>query len=145
LFRSCLGGAVAAAEAHGIDNTNEMRLKGYRPRRAWAAVARLVRVPTRVVVSGPSMLPTLRDGDRCMVRRTRRVAPGELVVFVDPVEPRRLILKRVSEVMPSGIVVAGDNPGASRDSRDYGVVPRYLLVGVARYRYSPRESAGPLR
>jgi signal peptidase I len=91
------------------------------------------------------MLPTLRDGDRCMVRRTRRVAPGELVVFVDPVEPRRLILKRVSEVVPSGIVVAGDNPGASRDSRDYGVVPRHLLVGVARYRYSPRESAGPLR
>ncbi|MGA9077067.1 MAG: nickel-type superoxide dismutase maturation protease [Acidimicrobiales bacterium] len=104
-----------------------------------------MRAPTRVVVSGPSMLPTLRDGDRCMVRRTRKVAPGDLVVFADLDDPGRLIVKRVSEVVPSGIVVAGDNPGASRDSRDYGVVPRRLLVGVARYRYSPREWAGPLR
>jgi nickel-type superoxide dismutase maturation protease len=115
-----------------------------RRRALLAAGARLAHVPARVVVAGPSMLPTLADGDRCRVSRTRRAAPGDLVVLVDPADPGRLIVKRVVEVVPDGIVVAGDNPGASRDSRHFGAVPRELLVGVARHRYAPRDRGGPV-
>jgi len=110
-----------------------------------AAGCQLLRLPTRVVVAGPSMLPTLREGDRCLVRRTRRCVPGDLIAFIDPEEESRLIVKRVVGVAPDGIVVAGDNPGASRDSRQFGAVPRDYVVGVARYRYAPRERAGPVR
>jgi nickel-type superoxide dismutase maturation protease len=108
-------------------------------------LAKALRIPTRVVVAGPSMLPTLHDGDRCAVRRTRRVGPGDLVVLVDPEESSRLIVKRVVAVSSEGIVVAGDNPGASRDSRSFGAVPPASLVGVAWYRYAPAERIGPVR
>jgi len=91
------------------------------------------------------MLPTLRDGDRCAVRRTRHVTAGDLVVLVDPEGSGRLIVKRVGAVTPEGVVVAGDNPGASRDSRHFGAVRPAALVGVVRYRYAPPGRAGPVR
>ncbi|HXZ82561.1 MAG TPA: S26 family signal peptidase [Acidimicrobiales bacterium] len=115
-----------------------------RPRRVLAACARILRIPARVVVAGPSMLPTLCDGDRLAVRRTQRAAPGELVVFVDPEGSGRLIVKRAVAVTPSEVVVAGDNGGASRDSRHYGAVHVESLVGVAWYRYAPRDRVGPV-
>ncbi len=91
------------------------------------------------------MLPTLCDGDRCAVRRTRRVGPGDLVVLLDPEEPSRLLVKRAVEVSPRGLLVVGDNPGASRDSRNFGAVPLESLVGVAWYRYGPAGRIGPVR
>ena len=106
------------------------------------ALARLLRLPTRVVVVGPSMIPTLEDGDRCLVRRTRRVESGDLVVFIDPEYPRRLVVKRVVVVSSSGIDVAGDNSGESRDSRSFGPVPASAVIGVAWYRYAPAGRVG---
>ncbi len=91
------------------------------------------------------MLPTLAPGDHLLVRRTRRAQADDLVVFFDPEAPNRLVVKRVVAAHPEGLEVTGDNPGASRDSKDFGLVPFELLLGVAWYRYTPTRSAGRIR
>jgi nickel-type superoxide dismutase maturation protease len=40
------------------------------------------------------------------------------------------IIKRLADIEDGGLVLLGDNPGASTDSRQFGVVPRRLLIGV---------------
>lgn len=105
----------------------------------------LALVASRVEVHGPSMLPTLVDGERLLVRRTRRVRPGDLAVLHDPAVPARLIVKRVVAVRGRHAEVAGDNSAASRDSRAFGPVHRSAIVGVAWYRYHPADQAGRLR
>ena len=99
----------------------------------------------RVQVHGPSMLPTLEDGDRLLVFPCRRVRVGDLVVFLDPGEADRLLVKRVTQVHAASFEVQGDNSSASRDSRAFGPVARSSLRGVPRYRYFPPARSGRLR
>lgn len=93
------------------------------------------------VVSGPSMAPTLRDGDRVLVRRTRPSAlrRGD-VVLVEL--PAGWIVKRIAalpgdpapagdRVPPGHVLLLGDNPLWSVDSRDFGYVPTAHVFGVA--------------
>lgn len=107
-----------------------------------AAPARLI---LRVEVDGPSMLPTLAPGERLLVHRTARVRLGDIIVIVDPTEPSRALVKRLTGFEGSELVVSGDNQGASRDSGDFGPVPRTLLVGRAWYRYFPASTRHRLR
>lgn len=120
---------------------------------AWARRHLLV-----VRVEGASMEPTLSDGSRILVRRAdgSRVAvrTGDLVLLRMPA-PRAwgaLVVKRVAAVagepvppvvavryglsgcvVPDGsLVVLGDNPLSSLDSRHFGPVPYGSVVGVAR-------------
>ena len=48
----------------------------------WARRSLLV-----ITVDGTSMEPALRSGDRLLVRRTKRIRTGQMVVFTPP-EPR---------------------------------------------------------
>lgn len=105
-----------------------------------AVLTAVVSLP-RVKVDGPSMAPTLTAGDRLVVL-PGVVTAGALVVARDPREPTRLLVKRATKVDRDGLVLRGDNPAASTDSRHFGPVPRRLLVGRPVYRYSPPESAG---
>jgi nickel-type superoxide dismutase maturation protease len=98
-----------------------------------------------VEVAGTSMLPTLQPGDRLLVRRGRRARPGDLVVLPDPRDAARVLVKRVRATRTHGVEVAGDNLGASTDSRTFGVVPRSSVLGRAVYRYAPADRAGRLR
>ncbi|MEN3615404.1 S24/S26 family peptidase [Plantactinospora sp. ZYX-F-223] len=91
-----------------------------------------------VVVRGHSMAPTLRDGDRVIVRVGRTPAAGDLVVFrahdVVPETDVTWMVKRVHRVEPDGAVtVRGDN-SHSQDSRHFGAVPPEAVLGVARGR-----------
>jgi signal peptidase I len=112
--------------------------------------ARLV----RVTVQGDSMAPTLRNGDRVLVRRTRLEAlnRGDLVVFRRPREPARSwMVKRVlaapGDPMPRAelpnlwsyrdavvpedhLVVLGDNASVSYDSRQFGFIHGAAVLGV---------------
>jgi nickel-type superoxide dismutase maturation protease len=91
------------------------------------------------------MIPTLAPGDRLLVvAPARRLRRGDLVALRDPEVPKRLLVKRVSEVDDAGVHVRGDNGGASRDSRDFGAVDPDDVLGVAVYRYHPRHRAGSL-
>jgi len=98
----------------------------------------------RVEVDGPSMLPELAPGDRLLVARARRLRAGDLVVVRDPDEPPRLLVKRVVATGGAGVEVAGDNPGASRDSRHFGPVAPALVLGRPWYRYAPEAARGLL-
>jgi signal peptidase I len=112
-----------------------------------------------IVVRGNSMAPTIKDGDRLLVRRkaAARCRNGELVVFRPPARAiaapdgdPELRVKRVvarpgdaippdlahvlaagpgGRVPPGALAVRGDNP-VSQDSRHFGYVWFGDVVGV---------------
>ncbi|WP_230686692.1 S26 family signal peptidase [Catellatospora vulcania] len=115
-----------------------------------------------VTVDGTSMLPTLRAGDRVLVRRgTAALRAGRLVVAGWPREPGAtgdpLMVKRVAALpgdpapavlpeaagtlVPAGrVVLLGDNQQASRDSRQHGYFALADVRGVV-----VRHFTGPRR
>jgi nickel-type superoxide dismutase maturation protease len=89
-----------------------------------------------VVVRGRSMEPTLREGDRLLVRWGRRGArPGAIAVVRLPNRP--LSIKRLAFRDGTGWWVERDNPGVGVDSWSIGAVPQNDLVGVAVLRLTP--------
>jgi nickel-type superoxide dismutase maturation protease len=123
------------------------------------AFSRVAACFERVTVVGDSMSPELVPGDRLLVRRlrphicpartrTRRrsvaVKPGDIVVAKDPRDPSRVLVKRVARLQGREVWLAGDNPGKSTDSRDFGPVLLSDVAGRAVYRYSPPARAGRL-
>ena len=95
----------------------------------------------RYAVSGASMEPSLRHGDRVIVDRgayrRRSPRPREIVLAVDPRDPRREIIQRVGRVGDGGAWLEGDNRAASTDSRTFGPVLRDGILGRVRWRYWP--------
>ncbi|GIM82375.1 S24/S26 family peptidase [Salinispora arenicola] len=91
-----------------------------------------------VLVSGPSMVPTLRHGDAVLVRRgDRGVRVGDVVIAVFRSRPDLLVVKRAVAPAAGGWWLTGDNPLVSDDSRAYGVADIRGRV-VARYWPRPR-------
>jgi hypothetical protein len=88
------------------------------------------------VVRGRSMEPTLRDGDRLLVRyaATPRVGQVAVVRFADGV----LAVKRLALHDADGWWVSRDNPAEGRDSWSAGPVADRGLLGVAAARLWPR-------
>ncbi|KAF2282841.1 hypothetical protein GH714_004907 [Hevea brasiliensis] len=103
---------------------------------------------------GPSMLPTLNlTGDLVLAERISprigKVGPGDIVLVQSPVNPRKVVTKRVmgmegdsvtyvvdpknsdesdTIVVPKGhIWIEGDNIHDSNDSRKFGAFPYGLL------------------
>lgn len=110
-----------------------------------------------MVVRDDSMRPTLVPGDRLYVdpRPGRALTRGDLVVVQDPERTDRSLVKRVGAIagdatpegttVPQGTVhLLGDNPEASRDSRQFGPVDRSRILGVVWFRYAPADRRGPL-
>ncbi|XP_050219662.1 uncharacterized protein LOC126670052 [Mercurialis annua] len=123
------------------------------------------------LVYGPSMLPTLNlTGDVLLVehvsRRLGKVEAGDIVLVRSPIDPRKIVTKRIvgmagdivsylpdpsvtdasrTVVVPKGhIWIQGDNMYASRDSRHFGPVPFGLVQGRAFLRVWPLYSFGLL-
>jgi signal peptidase I len=117
------------------------------------------------VVSGPSMQPTLWDGDRVLVDlstlRGRVPRPGDVVVLSgprgdnlvkrvaqapypgnDPYPPAAMALESPLEL---AFVVLGDNLAESLDSRAFGPVPRHCIRGRVCWRYWPLTRFGSIR
>ncbi|MFC4912493.1 S26 family signal peptidase [Actinomadura gamaensis] len=118
------------------------------------AAASLVAVRRTLIlttVDGTSMEPSLRSGDRVLIRRTRRVRRGQ-ITLLRAVPDDTLLLKRAVAVpgdhLPKDwadpdvksladttvprdtIVVLGDNRPTSWDSRHFGHVQRTQILGV---------------
>jgi nickel-type superoxide dismutase maturation protease len=91
----------------------------------------------RVLVTGPSMAPSLRNGDWVLVRLTTRLRPGDVAVMVHPHRPDLRIIKRLVRREPDGWWVLGDHAGASDDSRQFGPVPDECMIGRVTVRYKP--------
>lgn len=97
---------------------------------------RLGRLPyRRIRVRGPSMAPTLRDGDVVLARRTGAARSGDVVVVTWDARPAQLSIKRVEHGDGTGWHVRGDNDLASTDSRQLGPA---RVHGVVRWRLWPR-------
>src|SRR5690242_16894875 len=79
-------------------------------RRSWRTVA----------VEGRSMEPTLRGGDRLLVRWGAPARPGALVVVRLP--DRGLAVKRAFKRTPEGWWVERDNPREGVDSWQVGAI-----------------------
>ena len=98
-----------------------------------------------MAVRGHSMEPALRDGDWLLVLPPHRaLRSGEVVLLRDPRERSRLLLKRVREITPEGVVVHGDHADHSADSRAFGAVPQRDVIGRAAFRYAPLRRIGPV-
>jgi nickel-type superoxide dismutase maturation protease len=88
----------------------------------------------RVKIAERSMEPALRPGDWLLVRRTRRIRPGQIVLARHPGQPGLLIVKRAARRVPGGWWLESDNPGAGAvDSRRFGPVP--VVEGRVLFRY----------
>ncbi len=127
----------------------------------WGVTRWLVRP---FIVSGPSMQPTLYDGDRVLVDLTalkqRLPRPGELVVLLGPDDVD--LVKRVArEPYPANapypeaaiaadsqlepcFIVLGDNPSESLDSRAFGRIPQHRIQGRVIWRYWPLTRVGSI-
>ena len=94
-------------------------------------------------VAGPSMSPTVRHGDRLLVRRVPPgavVASGSVVLARFPSRPDLLVVKRVHHAVPGGHWVLGDNPLVTDDSRAFGTA---VVVGRVVARLWPRPGRLP--
>jgi signal peptidase I len=111
------------------------------------------------VVVGRSMEPALSHGDRLLVDRWtyrhRLPRVGEIVLFEGPEEGVMMVKRAASQpgstgaalgadphrrrtpIAAGGIWLLGDNPPASRDSRDFGAVPAGRIRGRVVFRYWP--------
>lgn len=88
----------------------------------------------RIRVRGPSMAPTLRDGDVVLARRGV-ARPGDIVVVTWDSRPGQLSVKRAVGPAGGGWLVVGDNDLASTDSRELGPA---RVHGVVLARLWPR-------
>ncbi|MGH2602294.1 MAG: S26 family signal peptidase [Dehalococcoidia bacterium] len=142
-------------EAPAYRNRGTGRFCRLLPALAAASVAAFAirRCLGRFVVRGPSMEPTLRDGDRLLVLRgpasLLRLGPDALVLARTSAVPDREIVKRIAAVRhsPRGplYLLLGDNPHASTDSRHFGAVPRSSISGRILVRYWPDDRRGRVR
>jgi signal peptidase I len=96
-------------------------------------------------VTGPSMSPAVRHGDRLLARRVDpggAVAPGDVVLARFPARPELLVVKRVRRPVVGGHWVEGDNPFVTDDSRTFGPAVVVARV-VGRLWPRPGRLPGP--
>ncbi|MEW1589431.1 S24/S26 family peptidase [Micromonospora vinacea] len=106
-----------------------------------AEVPRLRRPLAAVLVTGPSMAPTLRHGDALLVRPGGRpIRAGDVVVAVFRTRPDLLVVKRAVRPQDGGWWLRGDNDLITDDSRAYGVAD---VRGRVVARYWPRPGRVP--
>jgi phage repressor protein C with HTH and peptisase S24 domain len=92
------------------------------------------------VVSGDSMRPGLRPGDRLLVDYRRSPAPGDVVVARAPGRPvsvKRAVRPCATELGEPGWWLLSDDPAHGTDSRTYGGVPEHDVVAVVVIRIWP--------
>lgn len=97
----------------------------------------------RVLVSGRSMEPTLRDGDHLLVRWGGRARPGRLVVVRWPGRP--MAVKRAALRDADGWWVERDNPHEGVDSWSAGPVPDADVLATVLVRLWPVRRRRPAR
>lgn len=88
-----------------------------------------------VVVRGRSMWPTLRDGDRLLVRYGAAPAVGKLAVVRLPERP--LSIKRLTSRQDDGWWAERDNPAEGVDSWLVGAVAEADVLAVVVCRAWP--------
>lgn len=85
----------------------------------------------QVKVIGPSMAPTLKNGQTCIAVKGNFLArPGAIAVFAHPARPELWEVKRLVYKTGGKWWVAGDNESESSDSRDFGTIESAAIKGI---------------
>lgn len=90
---------------------------------------------SRFKISGHSMLPTLKVGDKVLISSfpymfsTPKI--GDIIVFK---KNGKNFIKRITGVTPQGFIVAGDNSFDSISSKKLGVISKKLILGKVVYK-----------
>ncbi len=86
-----------------------------------------------VLVSGDSMLPTLKNGDSVRVDMkayaTHQPQVDDIVLVRHPFVKDMCMVKRITVIKDGRYVVRGDNPRASTDSRSFGSLALSQILG----------------
>ncbi|WP_227590642.1 S26 family signal peptidase [Cereibacter sphaeroides] len=75
------------------------------------------------------MGPTLPEGSVHDVNLTDQFGLGDIIVFPDPKDSSRLLVKRLLRSEDKGLFVIGDNVRNSRDSRHFGLIDPASVIG----------------
>lgn len=76
------------------------------------------------------MAPTLRSGDIVLIDQNASVGINDLVLANHPYQSNTKIIKRISEIDADGaLILTGDNPSESTDSRTFGAISIKSIVG----------------
>jgi nickel-type superoxide dismutase maturation protease len=93
------------------------------------------------------MAPRLPSGSLIVARPiddAMRLRVGDVVVARRPDRPELEIVKRIQAIDAGGaIFLAGDNPTASTDSRQFGAVMRHHILARVGWRYWPLPPLRP--
>ena len=85
------------------------------------------------IVSGDSMLPSLKEGDIVFFKMYKEGKPepklGEIVIFNHPLK-NIICIKRISLVNQNNIRVLGDNIEFSEDSNNFGLLNNEKIIGI---------------
>jgi len=83
------------------------------------------------------MWPTLKAGDTVLVKPTLTPVAGDIVLANHPYKSSVKIVKRVAEILPDGaLILRGDNPLESSDSRSFGSISKRDVIGKVISRLS---------
>ena len=84
-------------------------------------------------VVGNSMEKTLKDGDLVTYKKLNKknidLKIGDIVVASHPITKNKLIIKRINRIYRNKFDLRGDNPLASTDSRELGLIELDLIIG----------------
>ena len=104
---------------------NELREANWKDRLLYFLGSRLA-----FLIEGESMWPTLNEGDTVLVKPTRTAREGDIVLAKHPYKSSVKMVKRVAEILPDGaLILKGDNPVESTDSRNFGSISKKDVVG----------------
>ena len=82
------------------------------------------------LVEGDSMTPTLKHGDVVLINSNAEFGVGDVVLAKHPYRSSVRILKRIAEIEQNGtLLLTGDNPAESTDSRIFGAVSIESIIG----------------
>src|SRR5207245_11090414 len=98
-------------------------------------------------ITGGAMAPALPAAALVVARSVNRATSlriGDVVVARRPDRPELEIVKRIQAIDAAGaIFLAGDNPAASTDSRQFGTVMRRHILARVGWRYWPLPPIRP--
>ncbi len=77
------------------------------------------------------MAPSVSEGDVVFASSLFRFRPGDIAIVRDPLDTKRLLIKRIVRIEGASCWVEGDNKELSCDSRQFGSVPLHLVLGRA--------------
>lgn len=82
------------------------------------------------LVEGDSMVPLLKNGETVLISRKAPINAGDIALANHPYRSHLKLVKRIAAIESNGdLILLGDNPAESTDSRSFGAVSRDHLIG----------------